>query len=87
MVTARQGTFRAIQIRVDNSAVQFNRVIVHYGNGQSAPIQIRSKIEAGGQTRAIDLPGQRRIIQRVEFFYQRANWGLRRPKVRLFGLS
>lgn len=86
-VTAAEGRFRAIQIKVQGGAIRFDRVIVHYGNGQQEPLQIRARIPAGGQTRAIDLPGERRVIQSVEFYYERGNWrNNRRPKVRLFGI-
>lgn len=83
-VTRREGTFRAIQLRVQKASIKFDRVIVHYGNGSSEPIPIRALIEAGGQTRVIDLPGERRVINSVEFFYERA--GFRRGKVRLWGI-
>jgi hypothetical protein len=85
-VTAAEGTFRAIRMRVENAPIRFDRVVVHYGNGDSEPIMIRSKIGAGGQTRVIDLPGDRRIIQSVEFWYERASGSPAKPKVRLFGL-
>ena len=85
VVTAARGSFRAIQIQVENGAILFDHVVVHYGNGSSEPIRIRRRIPPGGETRIIDLPGGRRIIRSVEFWYQRGNWGGRRPKVRLFG--
>ena len=86
VVTRARGIFRAIQIKVENSAIEFDHVIVHYGNGTAEPIQIRSVIPAGEQTRVIDLPGEHRVIRSVEFYYSRANFNGRKPKVRLFGL-
>jgi hypothetical protein len=86
VVSRSRGMYRAIQIRVQKAPIEFDRVIVHYGRGEAEPIQIRSVIPAGGQTRVIDLPGERRMIQSVEFWYARAKPGSRRPKVRLFGL-
>jgi len=80
------GRFRAIQIKVQHGAIDFQRVIVHYGNGVDTPVELRYRIPAGGQTRVIDLPGDRRVITGVEFFYSKGSWGSRRPKVRLFGL-
>jgi hypothetical protein len=59
---------------------------VHFGNGSSDPIAIRAKIPAGGKTRVIDLPGNRRVIESVEFWYERGNWASARPKVRLWGM-
>ena len=82
-----EGTFRAIQIKVERGAVDFQRVIVHYGNGAGSPIEMRYRIPAGGQTRVIDLPGDRRVITGGEFFYSKGSWGSRRPKVRLFGMK
>lgn len=86
VVTGRRGAFRAIQIRVQRAPIEFDRVVVHYGDGESEPIHIRNRIPAGGQTRVIDLPGNRRIIRSVEFWYARASRSRRKPKVRLFGM-
>ena len=80
------GRFRAIQLRVEKGEIEFDRVVVHYQNGQSEPIEIRSRIKSGGMTRAIDLPGDRRVIEGVEIFYRQGRWGDRRPRVRLFGI-
>lgn len=79
------GTFRAIQLRVSGSTVQFDKVIVRYGNGQSEEIALRNRIPAGGQSRQIDLSGARRAIDRVEFWYEKASWGTK-PTVTLFGI-
>lgn len=81
-----QGTFRAIRLRVDVAPIRFDRVVVHYGDGAAVPITIRSTINPGGQTRVIDLPGNRRFIESVEFWYERASTNPSKPKVRLFGL-
>jgi hypothetical protein len=86
MVTAAKGEYRAIQIRVENGAIVFDHVVAHFGNGSSDPISIRAKIPAGGKTRVIDLPGDRRVIESVEFWYERGNWASAKPKVRLWGL-
>lgn len=85
-VSGARGEYRAIQIRVERGPIDFDRVLVHFGDGQATPIRLRYRIPAGGQTRVIDLPGRRRIIESVEFWYHRANWREAKPKVRLFGL-
>ena len=82
-----EGRFRALQIRVDYAAVEFNHVVVHYANGTSEEVQVRQKIRAGGSTRDIDLAGGDRAIDNVEFWYERANYGSRRPRVRLYGFQ
>jgi hypothetical protein len=80
-----EGAYRAIQLRVHGGAVNFDRVVVRYGNGTQEELQIRSTIPAGGHTRIIDLPGERRIIKTVDFWYAKANW-LTRPRVSLYGV-
>jgi hypothetical protein len=60
-----EGRFRALQIRVDYAAVEFNHVVVHYANGTSEEVQVRQKIRAGGSTRDIDLAGGDRAIVRT----------------------
>ena len=78
------GSFRAIQLRVSGGAINFERVIVRYGNSTQEEIPIRAHIPDGGHTRAIDLPGDRRMIQSVDLWYSKGNWS-RRPKVSLYG--
>jgi hypothetical protein len=88
VVTAARGEYRAIRLRVEGSAVKFDRVVVHYGNGHSEPIPVRRLIHAGEETRVIDLQGDRRVIQSVEFWYERGNWRNEgRPRVILFGIG
>lgn len=84
-VTNSEGEFSAIQIKVDFAPIEFNRVVVHYGNGGDDTVEVRDRVPAGGQTRVIDLRGDRRVIQSVEVWYEKARWGSRRPRIRLFG--
>jgi hypothetical protein len=80
----RDGRFRAIQLRVRGGAVEFERVVVHYGDGEPEEVAVRERIPSGGATRAIDLRGDRRVIRSVELWYGRAGWR-RRPEVQLYG--
>ena len=79
------GRFRAIQLRVSGGAIEFGRLVVHFGNGAAEELAIRERIPDGGATRAIDLPGERRIIESVELWYGKERWD-RRPKVSLYGI-
>lgn len=80
-----EGGFRAIQLRISGGAINFERVIVRYGNGTQEQIPVRARIPDGGQTRVIDLPGERRLIQSVDLWYGKDSWR-RRPKVSFYGL-
>ena len=82
-----RGRYQRVQIRVDRAPIEFHRVVVHYANGGSEELNIRQRISAGGQTRAIDLRGNERDIESVEFFYARGRWNsYRMPRVRLYGI-
>jgi hypothetical protein len=82
-----RGRFQRLQIRVERAPIEFQRVIVHYANGRSEEVEIRQRIRAGGQTRAIDLRGDDRNIDSVEFLYSRGGWRYgRTPRVRLYGV-
>jgi hypothetical protein len=81
---SRGEQFRQIQLRVRGGAIEFRRVVVHYGNGASEEVQVRQRIPAGGQTRAIDLRGERRHIESLELWYGKGHWR-QRPMVELYG--
>ncbi len=78
-------SFRAIQFRVEGGTVEFDRILVHFRNGSAADRLMHVRIASGGETRAIDLPGDRRIIKNVEIWYHKDSSGTR-PTVSLFGL-
>jgi hypothetical protein len=82
-----RGSFRSIQLRVENGPIEFDRVVVHYENGSSEVLQVRQVIPAGGHTRDIDLRGDRRNIRSVELWYGKAAPHSGRPRVTLFGRS
>jgi hypothetical protein len=85
-VTGAKGEFKGIKLTVQRAAVDFHRVLVHYGNGTKQEIELRATIPAGGESRMIDLTGSERIINRVEFWYDAKTIRGRRAVVRLFGL-
>lgn len=85
-VTVREGTFRRIKLKVLRSEVAFLDVKVHYANGGVEDVSLRRNIPAGGETRAIDLNGQNRIIEKVVFHYTSTQRRRRPAVVQLFGL-
>ncbi len=46
-VGSSDGRFRAIQLRVSGGAIEFQRVIVHFGNGTEEELLIRNAGSAG----------------------------------------
>jgi len=84
-VTAARGDFRRIKLTVQRAAVDFHRMVVHFGNGSRQEVELRNTIPAGGESRAIDLTGDDRVIRSVEFWYDARTIRGRRAVVRLFG--
>ena len=80
----RRESFRALQLGVKGGAIEFQRVVVHFENGADTELEIRDRIQAGGRSRSIDLPGDRRRIRSVEFWYSKERWRSR-PYVNVWG--
>src|SRR6187549_3645499 len=68
-VTGQRGQFHSIKLAVKVRAVDFHKVVVHFGNGADFEVELRHTIPAGGESRVIDLPGDRRNIRSVDFWY------------------
>lgn len=83
-VTASRGEFTRLKFSVERVPVQFHRVVVRYGNGESDEIEMRERVRAGGETRAIDLRGGDRVIRTIDFWYD-ANSVRKKAVVRVWG--
>jgi hypothetical protein len=77
-------TYRALQFRVNGSAVKFLRIQVEYGNHKTRAYPFQILVPPGGSSPALDLVGGDRDITNVEFWYEKASWG-KKPEVRLYG--
>ncbi|HET9283168.1 MAG TPA: hypothetical protein VFR24_14505 [Candidatus Angelobacter sp.] len=78
------GRYRFLQIRVNNAPIEFDHIVVHYGNGEPETLQVRDVIRAGGHSRAIPLQGDR-FVKSFELWYGKARPDSRRPELSLFG--
>jgi hypothetical protein len=81
---SNRGSFRQIQLGVKGGTIEFQRVVVHFDNGEDHQLEIRDRIPDKGKTRVIDLPGDRRRIRSVEFWYSKETWRSR-PIVNVWG--
>jgi hypothetical protein len=69
-VGRREGRFSQIQLRVSRNKVHILNLRVIYERGPPDDISVRSEIRDGGETRPLDLRGERnRVIDRVELVY------------------
>ena len=65
-----EGKFKSIRLSVSGNKVHMMDLKVVYANGQPDDIQVRQEIRAGGQTRPLDLKGERRAIRQIEMVYR-----------------
>ncbi len=76
----RDGRFRQIKLQVKSAAVRFRDVKVHFENGDVQDIKLSRRIRAGGETRPIDLDGDRRVIDKVVFWHDTDARPRKRPR-------
>jgi hypothetical protein len=65
-----EGKFRSIRLLVSGNKVHMMDLKVIYANGQPDDIPVREEIRAGGQTKPLDLKGDRRAIRQIEMVYR-----------------
>ena len=75
--------FHAIQLRVNGGAVDFERVVVHYGGGGKDELAVREHVGSGDKTDEIKLPGDHRTVESVEIWYAKEKL-TQRPEIQLY---
>ena len=84
-VTAKEGKFTKLQVRVLGHAVQFRSMTVHFGNGETLEVKFAPLMKAGQASKPIDVPGAERIVKSVEFVYDAQTVGDKGATIKLFG--
>lgn len=82
------GRFHSVMLKVKNAPIQFDHVVIHYGNGTAETLPVQTYIGAGQYSRWIVLPGRKRVIRSLELWYSRAEPGNpAKPEVELYGAA
>ncbi|MFN7119505.1 MAG: hypothetical protein ACK4TA_22105 [Saprospiraceae bacterium] len=84
-VTAREGRFTALKLVVKRGGINLHRLAVHFGNGEVEELEVRENIPADGESRVLDLPGNKRVISKVVFWYDTKNYANQKAVVNLWG--
>lgn len=79
-----EGRFRVLRFVVHGGAIEMYEVKVLLGDGDSFRVPGRLILDAG-QARTVDLPGDRRVVRRVEFVYRSLKSAGRPATVSLYG--
>lgn len=75
--------FRQVQLCSLNRPIRMIDFDVVFANGGRQDVQVRNRIAPGSCTRAIDLKGERRDIERIDLTYGRLERGVRTPVVQV----
>jgi hypothetical protein len=84
-VTAKDGLFNGIKIKVSGGAIEMNDIRVTFGNGKTFSPKVRAVFRKKTASRVIDLPGNARIIRKVDFKYRSLGKRGKRATVSLYG--
>ncbi|MBI2900526.1 MAG: hypothetical protein HYY17_10090 [Planctomycetes bacterium] len=85
VVTAKEGVFDAIRLDVEGGDIILYDLRIVFGNGDPYSPKTRLHFKEGSMSQVIDLPGEARFIQKVEFAYEGIREGKGRATVHLFG--
>jgi len=87
IITGPFDNFRKIKFKVTDAPLHLMRLQITYDNGQIQNVETRHNIRQGGESRAIDLPGNVRRIRRIDFWYDTASLFRGKAKVTVFGMK
>lgn len=84
-VIGSEGRFTKIKLVARGNGIELLDVVVTYGDGSKHEVAVRSVLPEGGETRVIDLPGEARVIRKVDFVYRSRDPDKERATVHLWG--
>jgi hypothetical protein len=65
-----EGKFRRVTVVVLDSDLEMIDMDIKFGRGENFHPEVRQVFNEGTRTRVIDLPGDDRVIKRIEFKYK-----------------
>ncbi len=84
-VTLRKDSFRALKLVVKNGGLNMHKCIVHFENGTREELAVRHNFLRRSSSRTINLPGNKRFIEKIEFYYDSKNRSRHRAEIMVYG--
>jgi hypothetical protein len=84
-VTYRQGYFEAVKIVVRGGPLHMHKCMIYFENGGQQDVELRHNFGKGTESRVIDLKGNKRFIERIEFWCDTKNISGRKALVVVSG--
>ena len=85
IVTAFEGTFKAIKFKVLKAPIHVKNFRIFFGNETTENFEINRDFPIGFESDAIDLPGNERIIKKININYRSLNVGRGKAVVVVLG--
>jgi len=83
-VKRNDGPFRELRIEVRDAPIEIREMVVTFGDGKKFKPNIQARFREGHGSHVIDLPGNRRSIDGVDFVYRSINRRQGKGKVLLY---
>lgn len=80
-------SYRKLKIKVRNSPVNIQKMVVRYEDGRPKEIDLRSEIKEGGESRVIDLQGGKRKLKAIDFWYDTKGFLNGKAELTIFGMK
>lgn len=80
-----EGKFRQVEIRVQGAPVEIRRMVVTFSNDEKFDPKLRRRFDESTRSHVIDLPGDRRVIKRIDFDYASINRRAGKATVEVYG--
>ena len=77
--------YSALKIKVINGTVNVHKATVHFANGDTQDIDLPDPITPGNDGKLIDLVGNKRLIEKVTFWYDTKNSNNSKAVVEVWG--
>lgn len=84
-VGRKDGAFRAIKLRALDNDIEILDLKVIYANGAPDDIRVRNTLRKNGETRPLDLKGNKRFIREIQIVYKSRPSFRGRATVQVFG--
>jgi hypothetical protein len=84
-VTWRDGSFNALKFEVKGGALNMRKCIVYFENGGKQEMDLLYKFGPGRDTQVLDLKGNDRLIEKIEFWYNTRKKARNKAIVSVFG--
>lgn len=75
----------AFKIRSKKGSINLQRCVLHFSNGEKKTIEMRNDIPPGGESRTINLPGNRHPMVKFVFWYGASQSGGEKAEIEIWG--